>query len=115
MLEGVILVKFWLHISDEEQLQRFEDREADPLRRWKITEEDWRNRKRNRDYDAAAEEMFERTDHELAPWDLIAAEQKRCARVRVLEVLNERVEQGMRRWGTPVPSIDELTSRPPSV
>jgi AMP-polyphosphate phosphotransferase len=109
VLEGVILVKFWLHISDEEQLQRFRDREADPLRRWKITEEDWRNRKRNREYDAAAEEMFERTDHELAPWDLVEGEHKRWARVRVMEVLNERVEQGMRRWGTPVPSIDELT------
>ena len=66
----MILVKFWLHISDDEQLQRFEDRQHDPLRRWKITDEDWRNRKRNRDYDAAAEEMFERTDHHLAPWDL---------------------------------------------
>ena len=81
-LEGVILVKFWLHISDDEQLKRFEDRQSDPLRRWKITEEDWRNRKRNRDYDIAAEEMFERTDHHLAPWDLIAADQKRFARVR---------------------------------
>lgn len=108
VLEGVILVKFWLHISDEEQLHRFEDRGSDPLRRWKITEEDWRNRNRNRDYDAAAEEMFERTDHHLAPWDLIGADQKRFARVRVLEVLNDRVVQGMHRWGTPVPSEDEL-------
>lgn len=109
VLEGVILVKFWLHIGDEEQLRRFRDREADPLRRWKITEEDWRNRKRNREYDAAAEDMFERTDHELARWDLVEGEHKRWARVRVMEVLNARVEQGMRRWGTPVPSIDELT------
>ena len=110
VLEGVIVVKFWLHISDDEQLRRFEDRAADPLRRWKITDEDWRNRKRNRDYEAAAEEMFERTDHDLAPWDLIAAEHKRYARLRVIEVLNERVENGMRRWGTPVPSIEDLTS-----
>jgi polyphosphate kinase 2 (PPK2 family) len=109
VLEGVILVKFWLHISDEEQLSRFEGRQADALRRWKITEEDWRNRKRNREYDAAADEMFERTDHHLAPWDLIGADQKKYARVRVMEVLNERVEQGMQRWGFPVPSPDELT------
>ena len=106
--EGMILVKFWLHISDDEQLRRFEDRAADPLRRWKITEEDWRNRKRNRDYAAAAEDMFRRTDHELAPWDLVAANQKRYARVQVLETLNERIEQGMRRWGTPVPSRRDL-------
>jgi AMP-polyphosphate phosphotransferase len=110
VLEGVVIVKFWLHIGDDEQLRRFEDRSTDPLRQWKITEEDWRNRHRNRDYDAAAEEMFARTDHDLAPWNLIAAEQKRYARVRVLEILNERVEEGMRRWGTPVPSIDDLTS-----
>ena len=106
--EGLILVKLWLHISDDEQLRRFEDRATDPLRKWKITEEDWRNRKRNRDYDAAAEEMFARTDHELAPWDLIAAEQKRYARVRALEIVNQRVEAGMRRWGAIVPSPDDL-------
>jgi polyphosphate kinase 2 (PPK2 family) len=104
VLEGLILVKFWLHISDEEQLARFEDRAADPLRKWKITEEDWRNRKRNREYDAAAEEMFGRTDHELAPWDLVAGNQKRFARISVMEQLNRRIKQGMRRWGVPVPS-----------
>jgi polyphosphate kinase 2 (PPK2 family) len=101
--EGVIIVKFWLHIDDVEQLRRFEDRRADPLRRWKITDEDWRNRKRNPEYVAAAEEMFARTDHELAPWNLIGANQKRHARVAVLEVLNQRIEEGMRRWGTTVP------------
>ena len=106
--EGMILVKFWLHISDDEQLRRFEDRTADPLRRWKITEEDWRNRTRNREYDLAAEEMFRRTDHEMAPWDLIGANQKRFARVSVLEKLTERIEQGMRRWGSWVPLIDDL-------
>ena len=55
--------------------------------------------------------MFERTDHHLAPWNLIGAEQKKYARVRVMEVLNERVEQGMQRWGFPVPSPDELRGR----
>jgi AMP-polyphosphate phosphotransferase len=109
VLEGLILVKFWLHISDDEQLKRFERRANDPLRRWKITDEDWRNRKRNPDYDVAADEMFERTDHRLAPWDLIGANQKRHARVQVIETLNARIEAGMQRWGTPVPSTDELT------
>ncbi|MFV0309361.1 MAG: polyphosphate kinase 2 family protein [Desertimonas sp.] len=102
--EGVMIIKFWLHIDDDEQLRRFESRQKDPLRRWKITDEDWRNRKRNRDYDAAAEDMFERTDHELAPWNLIGANQKRHARVAVLERLNERIEQGMLRWGADVPA-----------
>ena len=109
VVEGVIVVKFWLHISDDEQLARFVPRADDPLQRWKFTDEDWRNRDRNRDYDVAAEEMFERTDHRLAPWDLIGAEQKRHARVQVLETLNARIEAGMQRWGTPVPSTDELS------
>ena len=51
------------------------------MKRWKLTDEDWRNREKNRDYEAAAEEMFERTSHALAPWDVIAAEQKRYARI----------------------------------
>lgn len=106
--EGVILVKFWMHISDEEQLRRFQARETNPLKRWKLTAEDWRNRDRNREYDAAAEEMFERTDHPLAPWDIIGAEQKRFARIAVLEVLNRRIEQGLERLGIPAPSITEL-------
>jgi polyphosphate kinase 2 (PPK2 family) len=107
VLEGLILVKLWLHISDEEQLARFQARQADPLKRWKLTDEDWRNRAKNRLYDEAAEEAFARTDHDLAPWDLIAAEQKRFGRVAVLERLNERIEAGMRRWGVSVPSPDE--------
>jgi polyphosphate kinase 2 (PPK2 family) len=107
-LEGVIIVKFWLQISAEEQLRRFEDRQNDPLRRWKITEEDWRNRKKADRYALAVEEMFERTDHHLAPWDIIAGEQKRYARVQVLERAIKRVEQGMERFGTPVPPADEL-------
>jgi polyphosphate kinase 2 (PPK2 family) len=76
---------------------------VDPLRQWKITDEDWRNRKRNRDYDQAAEDMFDLTDHALAPWDIIGANNKRIARVAVLEQLNLRIEQGMRRWGAEVP------------
>ncbi len=108
VLEGLILVKLWMHISDAEQLRRFESRAGDPLRRWKLTPEDWRNRERNREHDEAAEDLFRRTDHELAPWDLLAAEQKRYARVKVLETLNARIEQGMRRWGTQVPSLEEL-------
>jgi polyphosphate kinase 2 (PPK2 family) len=111
-LEGMILVKLWMHVSDEEQLRRFEARSADVLKRWKLTEDDWRNRDKNRDYDEAAEDVFRRTDHELAPWDLVEAEQKRFARVRVIEVVIHRIEQGMRRWGHPVPAIEELESSP---
>lgn len=106
--EGIIVVKFWMHISDDEQLRRFQSREQNPLKKWKLTPEDWRNRDRNREYDAAAEEMFRRTDHSLAPWDIIPAEQKRFARVAVIERLNRRIEEGMERVGMPVPPISEL-------
>jgi AMP-polyphosphate phosphotransferase len=108
VVEGVIVVKFWLHISDEEQHARFLARANDPLKRWKLTDEDWRNRGRNRLYDRAAEEMFRRTNHVLAPWDVIAAEQKRFARIAVLETLNRRIEVGMARFGMEVPAVSEL-------
>lgn len=113
--EGVILVKFWMHISDDEQLRRFNARAADPLKQWKLTAEDWRNREKNRDYDLAAEEMIERTSHPLAPWDVLAAEQKRYARVAVIETLIQRIEEGMLRWNLSVPHIDELNAMVPPV
>jgi len=110
--ESLILVKFWMHVTDDEQLRRFEGRAADPLKRWKLTEEDWRNREKNRLYDAAAEEMFLRTNHKLAPWDVIGGEQKRYARIAVLETVIKRVEESMRRWNIDVPPhVDEIESR----
>src|SRR5688500_15563571 len=65
--EGMILVKFWLHLSDAEQLDRFERRRHDPLKAWKLTDEDWRNRAKRAEYEEAVEEMLERTDHPDAP------------------------------------------------
>ncbi len=107
--EGMILCKLWLQISDEEQLRRFEARQTDPLKRWKLTAEDWRNRERNREYELAAEDMFERTDHHLAPWVVIAAEQKKLARVASLEALIGQIESAMPHFGMMVPAFDELT------
>jgi polyphosphate kinase 2 (PPK2 family) len=98
VLEGVILVKFWLQVSEEEQLRRFKDREKDPLRSWKLVDEDWRNREKWPQYQLAIEDMLAQTDHELAPWDLVSGEQKKWARVAVLETLNERIVQGLDRW-----------------
>ncbi len=89
---GAIVSKFWLHVSDEEQLTRFRERKASDLKRFKITEEDWRNRKKSGAYEIAAAEMIERTSLEHAPWTLIEANDKRWARVRVLETLVERLK-----------------------
>ena len=96
--EGVILVKFWLHVSPDEQLKRFEARATDPLKQWKLTEEDWRNRDKRAAYDEAAEEMFDRTDHATAPWEVIPANQKKWARVAVLETTIKRIEAGLELW-----------------
>lgn len=98
VVEGVIVVKFWMQVSPKEQLKRFESRADDPLRQWKLTDEDWRNRKKREKYDEAAEDMLERTDHEDAPWNLIAGDQKRWARIAVLETTISRVEDGIRLW-----------------
>jgi polyphosphate kinase 2 (PPK2 family) len=101
--EGAIIVKLWLHISPKEQLKRFESRAADPLKTWKLTAEDWENRKKRPEYEEAVEEMLDRTDRRRARWRLIAAESKRYARVEVLRVVVEEIEAGMRRWGQEPP------------
>lgn len=101
--EGAIVLKFWLHISSKEQLKRFESRAEDPLRAWKLTDEDWENRKKRRQYERAVEEMLDRTDRRRARWRLIPAESKRYARVQVVRTVNEEIEAGMRRWGQEPP------------
>jgi polyphosphate kinase 2 (PPK2 family) len=101
--EGMIIVKLWLHTSPEEQLKRFEARQVDPLKSWKLTDEDWRNREKRPDYEAAVEEMLERTDQPHAPWRVIPANSKRFARVEVMRLVNEEIEAGMRRWGQDPP------------
>jgi AMP-polyphosphate phosphotransferase len=97
--EGMLLIKFWMHISDEEQLRRFERRRDNPLKGWKLTDEDWRNREKRGEYIEAVEEMLERTDQPHAPWHVIPGESKRYARVQVMDTVIAEIEGGMRRWG----------------
>src|SRR3954451_6233704 len=101
--EGAIIVKFWLHVSAREQLKRFRARAEDPLKSWKLTDEDWRNREKRPQYEAAVEEMLEQTDQSYARWHLIAAESKRYARVAVMRLVAEEIEAGLRRWGQEPP------------
>jgi polyphosphate kinase 2 (PPK2 family) len=101
--EGMILIKLWMHISPEEQLRRFRKREKDPLKSWKLSEEDWRNREKRPQYLEAVEDMLARTDEPGAPWDLVAGESKSYARVKVIETVIARIEQGMRRHGREPP------------
>jgi polyphosphate kinase 2 (PPK2 family) len=101
--EGSIIVKFWLHVSSDEQLKRFEARAKDPLKSWKLTDEDWRNREKLPQYAEAVEEMLERTDRPCARWRVIPAESKRFARVEVMRLAIEEIEIGMRRAGQEPP------------
>jgi AMP-polyphosphate phosphotransferase len=101
--EGMVLVKFWLHVSPEEQLERFEARQGDPLKGWKLTDEDWRNREKRAAYEEAVEEMLDHTDVPDAPWILVEGDSKRWARIRVMDETIKAIEAGMRRVGVPVP------------
>jgi polyphosphate kinase 2 (PPK2 family) len=101
--DGMITVKLFLHISDGEQLKRFERRRDDPLKAWKLTDEDWRNRARRPAYEAAIEEMFERTDTERAPWRIVPGDSKRYARVHVMHEVIAAIEEGCVRHDFPLP------------
>ncbi|HEX5609292.1 MAG TPA: UDP-galactose-lipid carrier transferase [Solirubrobacterales bacterium] len=101
--EGTILVKIWLQISPEEQLKRFERRAEDPLKSWKLTPEDWRNREKRPAYQEAVEDMLARTDQPHARWHPVAAESKRYARVQTIRIVIDEIEAGMRRWGQEPP------------
>ena len=101
--EGMVLVKLFLHISSQEQLERFERRANDPLKAWKLTDDDWRNRERRGEYVAAIEDMVQRTDTPEAPWHLVEGDSKRFARVKVLETVITALEEGMARHGITVP------------
>lgn len=96
---GSPVLKFWLHLSPEEQLRRFEARERTPYKKYKITDEDYRNRKRWDDYVRAVDEMVHRTSSGAAPWHLIAAEDKRWARVRVVEAVSRGLKRAVKAAG----------------
>jgi AMP-polyphosphate phosphotransferase len=89
---GILVHKFWLHISDQEQLARFRAREETPYKRHKLTDEDWRNREKRPEYEAAVNEMVFRTGTSHAPWTLVPAEDKRFGRVAVIETVGDRLE-----------------------
>ena len=89
---GAIMFKFWLHITKEEQLRRFKERQKTSFKRFKITEEDWRNRKKWSDYEAAVCDMVDRTSTEITPWTIVEAQDKPFARIKLLKTLVNRLE-----------------------
>jgi polyphosphate kinase 2 (PPK2 family) len=92
---GIVLLKFWLHISAGEQLRRFEERGKLPWKRYKLGDEDWRNRDQRPAYLAAVNDMVAHTGTAHAPWTLIAAEDKHYARVEILHNLCARLERAL--------------------
>ena len=92
---GTILVKFWMHITPEEQWARFQDRRKKAYKRWKLTSEDWRNRGKWYDYEEAAHDMVKYTSTRGAPWELIPANDKNFARIKVLETFGDHLEKAL--------------------
>ena len=90
--DGSLIVKAYLHITKDEQLARFKSREADPLKHWKITEEDWRNRRKWGEHNEAAEAMFEQTWTHYAPWTVVEANYKWYARLKFLRATIRTLE-----------------------
>ena len=90
---GAILLKFWVDVSPEEQLRRFQDREDDPAKQWKITEDDWRNREKYPQYKAAIDDMFRLTSTTFAPWIVLESDDKRYARIKALRIIVEALEK----------------------
>jgi polyphosphate kinase 2 (PPK2 family) len=93
---GIVVLKFWVHVSKDEQLRRFEDRKKTAYKQHKITDEDWRNREKWDAYAAAIDEMVVRTSTEAAPWTLVPGNDKKTARVVILKTLGERLERALR-------------------
>ncbi|MBZ0258060.1 polyphosphate:AMP phosphotransferase [bacterium] len=90
---GTVIIKFWLHISKEEQLRRFEERECNLRKQYKLTEEDWRNREKWDDYNIAVSEMIERTNTNYAPWVIVEGDCKLHARIKTLKTLVHLLDQ----------------------
>lgn len=93
---GTIVLKFWLQIDKDEQLKRFTDRENNPLKKYKITDEDWRNREKWDAYEDAVDEMLFRTSTEYAPWHIIESNCKLYARIKALEIATETIEKALK-------------------
>ncbi len=90
---GAIIIKFWIHISPEEQLKRFEERQNNPNKQWKITEEDWRNRAKWKEYEEAVNDMIDRTSTVYAPWTIVEGNDKLFARIKVLNTVIKTIKK----------------------
>lgn len=93
---GAIILKFWLHVDEDTQLERFESRQNDPQKSWKITAEDWRNRSKWDNYKTAADEMFQKTSTINAPWTIVESNDKLYSRIKILKIISETLERELK-------------------
>lgn len=99
---GIVLLKYWMHITKEEQLKRFKARKKISYKRWKLTDEDWRNREKWDQYELAVNDMIARTSTSIAPWTLVEGDSKRFARIRVISTFCEELEKALEKGRKPV-------------
>lgn len=90
---GAVIIKFWVHIDKDTQLERFNDRQNTPEKQWKITDEDWRNREKWDEYEAAVNEMIQKTSTTYAPWHILESVDKKYARIKALKIVIEELEK----------------------
>lgn len=105
--DGTILIKLFLQVSKAEQLKRFKERQADPYKHWKINGEDWRNRRKWNQHNAAAEAMFVKTSTKIAPWTVIPGDYKWYARIQFAKAVYERVAKEF-----PIPQKPKAKAKP---
>ena len=96
---GAVVIKFWLHIDKDEQERRFKERQENPAKQWKITDEDWRNREKWDEYETAVNEMLVRTSTTYAPWVVVEGNSKYYARVKVLRTVVDALEERVKQCG----------------
>lgn len=109
--DNYIVLKFWIQVSNDEQLKRFKERQEDPYKKWKLTDEDWRNRDKWPLYIEAANDMFDKTNKKNAPWILIEGNDKKYARVQVLKETIKHVKEECERRGLQITEPPEATTQ----
>lgn len=105
---GAVIVKFWVQIDKDTQLARFKERENTPEKRWKITDEDWRNREKWDLYENAVNEMFAKTNTTYAPWHILESNDKKYARIKALKILIDAIEEKSKKLTNYFMIIDDI-------
>ena len=93
---GAVIIKFWVQIDKDTQLERFQERQNNPEKQWKITDEDWRNREKWDAYEVAVNEMLQKTNTSFAPWHVLESVDKKYARIKALRIVISEIEKALK-------------------